>query len=483
VEVQRRETWSNHTGNQRCEPLQILRPESAEDVVEAVALGEREGVPVRAVGSGHSWSDVALTGGLLLRPEGIAGKLDDDPAQRQPPAPGRLVRAQGGTRIRELNAALWDMELALPNMGGYDGQTIAGVISTSTHGTGVAFGPLADLARSFDVVASEGRLLRIEPAGGVTDPDAYDGPFELRQDDALFRALKTGMGSLGVIVAVTLEVREAFRLTETRTLTTWEDVRAELPDGPTLRTSPHWELLVNPYARAKDGRHTCVITERVPTPAGHEAHGDAAHRPLVNELLSRIPLTHAVINAAIDFDPDVVPEAMDHTLERIVDREFTERSYRVFNIGAANLVPAYSSEIGIEMSGDAPQRAVETVFAVAERHRRVGEAYATAPFSLRFVKGTDAPLSMMQGRDTMMIELILQTDTEGGFELLDDYERALIRQGGRPHWGQVNRLTARDLRALYGDRVDDWLAARAELDRTGVFDSPFSRRVGLDVGE
>jgi L-gulono-1,4-lactone dehydrogenase len=480
VSVQLRETWSNHTGNQRCEPLQIWRPESVDDLVEAVALGEQEGIPVRAVGSGHSWSDVALTGGLMLRPEGLSGLLEDDPAQRQPPAPRRLVRALSGTRIRELNEALWDRELALPNMGGYDGQTIAGVISTSTHGSGIGFGPLADLARSFDVVASGGRKLRIEPTDGVTDPATYAGEFELRRDDALFRAQKTAMGSMGLIYAVTLEVQKQFRLTETRTVTTWEDVRAQLPDGATLRSSPHWELLVNPYARANDGRHTCVITERVPTPPGHSANGAAAHRPLVNELLSRIPITHAVINAAIDLDPEIVPEAMDNTLEGIADKEFTQRSYRVFNIGAANLVPAYSSEIGIEMRGDLPRRAVETVFAIADRHRRIGRAYATAPFSLRFVKGTDAPLSMMQGRDTMMIELILQTDTEGGFELLDDYERALLALGGRPHWGQVNRLTAADLRTLYGDRVDDWLAARSELDQTGVFDSPFSRRVGLD---
>jgi FAD/FMN-containing dehydrogenase len=481
VGAQLRETWSNHTGNQRCEPLQIRRPESVDDLLDAVALGEAEGISVRAIGSGHSWSDVALTGGLMLRPEGLAGMLDDDPAQRQPPAPRRLVRALSGTRVRELNDALWDRGLALPNMGGYDGQTIAGVISTSTHGSGIGFGPLADLARSFDLVASGGRKLRIEPTAGVTDPATYTGDFALRQDDALFRALKTSMGSMGLIHAVTLEVREAFRLTETRTVTTWEAVRAELPDGATLRGSPHWELLINPYARKGDARHTCVITERVPTRADHDAHGAAAHRPLVTELLSRIPITHAVINAAVDLDPNIVPEAMDHTLERIADNEFTQRSYRVFNIGAANLVPAYSSEIGIEMRGDLPQRAVETVFAIADRHRRIGEAYATAPFSLRFVKGTDAPLSMMHGRDTMMIELILQTDTEGGFELLDDYERALIALGGRPHWGQVNRLTAADLRALYGDHVDEWLAARRELDHTGVFDSPFSRRVGLDT--
>ena len=88
---------------------------------------------------------------------------------------------------------------------------------------------------------------------------------------------------------------------------------------------------------------------------------------------------------------------------------------------------------------------------------------------------------MMQGRDTMMIELIMQTGTEGGFELLAGYEDALYACGGRPHWGQVNTLTASRPCARSTARLDDWLAVRRELERDGVFDSPFSRRVGLDA--
>ena len=107
VDVQLRETWSNHTGNQRCEPLQVLRPESLDDLVAAVATGEADHVTVRAVGSGHSWSDVALTGGLLLRPRGARRPLRSSrAAARAGPTGRRLVRVLSGTRIRELNAPL-----------------------------------------------------------------------------------------------------------------------------------------------------------------------------------------------------------------------------------------------------------------------------------------------------------------------------------------------------------------------------------------
>jgi D-arabinono-1,4-lactone oxidase len=108
----------------------------------------------------------------------------------------------------------------------------------------------------------------------------------------------------------------------------------------------------------------------------------------------------------------------------------------------------------------------------------LGSAYQTSPFSLRFVRASPAYLSMMEGRDTMMIELIQQTDTEGGFELLAAYEDALYELGGRPHWGQVNGLMGPAVRALY-PRLDDWLAAHAELNASGVFDSPFGKRVGF----
>jgi hypothetical protein len=82
----------------------------------------------------------------------------------------------------------------------------------------------------------------------------------------------------------------------------------------------------------------------------------------------------------------------------------------------------------------------------------------------------------------MMIELIMLTHTEGGFELLADYEEALYALGGRPHWGQVNTLTGSDgLIASMYPHYDEWLAVHGVLNASGVFDSPFSKRVGISA--
>src|SRR5581483_9422496 len=156
-----RQTWKNHLGNQQIDPLRIYAPRSIEDVSAIVRAAEEQGVTVRAVGSGHSWSDVALTRGFLLRTDGLAKPAADEPDFLRPEwSDRRLVRPEGGIRIKELNAYLDAHGLALSNMGGYDHQTIAGVISTSTHGSGITFGPLNDFARSIDIVAADGAVYR-----------------------------------------------------------------------------------------------------------------------------------------------------------------------------------------------------------------------------------------------------------------------------------------------------------------------------------
>ena len=162
-----RRTWKNHLGNQQVDPLRIYAPGSIAEVQEIVRLARERGVNVRAVGSGHSWSDVALTEGFLIEPSAMTRIPAAEPDFIAAAWDGRrLVRAEHGARIRELNAWLDRNGLGFANLGGYDAQTIAGVTATSTHGSGIAFGPLSDALRSLDVVVGDGSVQRIEPAGG-----------------------------------------------------------------------------------------------------------------------------------------------------------------------------------------------------------------------------------------------------------------------------------------------------------------------------
>jgi L-gulono-1,4-lactone dehydrogenase len=85
---------------------------------------------------------------------------------------------------------------------------------------------------------------------------------------------------------------------------------------------------------------------------------------------------------------------------------------------------------------------------------------------------------MMHGRATMMIELILVDGTPRGLDLLAGYEERLADLGVRAHWGQINGLTAERVRASY-PRWDAWLEVHRRLNASGVFDSPFTRRIGI----
>lgn len=479
MRFRRRRTWRNHTGNQTMEPLRVYEPRSLEDLVEIVETAERDRVTVRAIGSGHSWSDVGLTTGLAVMPRGLARALEVEvDLLREGVAADDLARVEGGMRIRELNALLDRRGKSLANMGGYDGQTIAGAISTSTHGSGGALGPLCDQARSFDVVGCRAELLRIEPSDGPTDPAKFAARrpnWRLVQDDRWFRAARVGMGCLGIIYAVTLEVVPTYWLEEVRTLATWEEVAPQIARGEVLADNRHFEVYFSPYAR-RDGRHTCLVTTRNPTEEGTDRRRT---RRWYVEAAARFPLTPHLLNAAIDLRPRITPFLLERSLRALENPSYKNVSFNVLNIGAANFLPAYSSEVGVPTS--AADDAVARIIDIAERHRRLGAAYHTSPIALRFVKESDASLSMMQGRDTMMIELIQMTRTEGGFELLAAYEDALYAIGGRPHWGQINTLTgsADQIRALYPATIDEWLEVHAELDATGVFASPFSKRVGI----
>jgi L-gulono-1,4-lactone dehydrogenase len=488
--VARRKLWRNDTGNQRIYPLRQVTAMTLEQLQAVVAEAERDGCAVRAVGSGHSWSDVALTDGIVVRPEGLAAPLELERELLRGQAVAAyerdgmtLVRVQAGMTIAALNAHLQSLGLALPNMGGFDGQTIAGVISTSTHGSGIGFGPLSDLVRSLDLVAAGGEVYRIEPGDGLTDGEAYRARYpdhRLRQDDRWFDAAVVGMGCMGLIHSLVLAVRPLFHLREIRAMSTWSKVRGELARGDVLHENAHYEVYFNPYPRA-DGEVECLVTTRNPLDTSEYRRDRRRSRSLLMELIARFPLTPLLVNIAVGIAPKISPFLIRQALRALVNDDYVNVSYRVFNIGAANYLPAYSCEIGVPV--DERQlhlAAVERIVAVAAQRRRLGDVYHSSPISLRFVKATDACMSMMQGRDTMMIELIMATHTVGGMELLAAHEQALYHLGGRPHWGQVNSLTGSHglLEAMY-PRYADWQLIHAELNSSGVFDSPFSRRVGI----
>lgn len=471
--------WKNNTGEQRCEPVELARPRTRGDLVDLVTRAERDGLKVRAAGAGHSWSDVVLTEGIMVEKDRLNGVEVPDPDTLRPQPPGtRLVWVGSGTRLRTLNPALERMGLALSNMGGYDAQTIAGVISTSTHGSGLAFGPFPDAVRSLELVVSGGRALRVEPADGPTDPAAFaeDG-IELVQDDDRFNAAICGIGTLGLLHRVMIEVREKFWLKEVRTLDTWENVRSSLTADGVLGEEGHYELFVNPYP-GDDGQHRVLVTRRTEAEEPIDEPQDKLERHPLTELQASWKLTGVVLRFLARRFPSLMAKRFDSVLEDMTDDGYTNVSYKVFNIGEANKLPADSMELGVAVDGRHVE-AVDRILEIAAKRAKEG-IHHTSPFSLRFVAPSRAYASMMHGQPTMMIELIMVTGSRGNLALLIGYEDALADLEVRPHWGQLNAIEPEQPPRLY-PMWERWLEVERDYNASGVFDSPFTERVGIST--
>lgn len=169
---------------------------------------------------------------------------------------------------------------------------------------------------------------------------------------------------------------------------------------------------------------------------------------------------------------------LDGVLEDMVDDGYANVSYKVFNVGEANRLPAVSMELAVGLDDDRHLACIDRLLEIAAERRSAARLYHTSPIALRFVAPSRAYASMMYARPTMMIELILITGTRGGERLLAAYEDGLAEFGVRPHWGQINALTPPQVAAAY-PKWETWMAVQRELNSSGVFDSPFTARIGI----
>lgn len=292
MEFDTHQTLKNDGGNVSFVPKRVYQPESVSQIQEIIRLAGEEGVRVRAIGSLHSWSDAAATRGFAILPNGLNKVLSLDQSVLKDEVDTKtLVAVESGIRLRELNAWLSEKGLALPNMGGYDEQTVAGATSTSTHGSGLQFGPMTDMIQTIEVVSGDGSLYRIEPGDGITDAAEYTRKhpgWNLVQDDDWFNSVVVGMGCMGVIYSFILRVTEKYWLKEVRELNVWDKVKEDLKKGEVLKENRHWEVVFNPHT--VKGEHLCLITTRNITGQPRDLPYDKKNRNLIPEFGASLPV-------------------------------------------------------------------------------------------------------------------------------------------------------------------------------------------------
>jgi FAD/FMN-containing dehydrogenase len=275
-------------------PPNVLVPNSVAQIAAAVRAVDTGGGVLRAVGSNWSYTQVALTPEVThvvdlsalssilngTNPESADTLLPFALTDEARANAANLIHVEAGIKIHALNCTLDARGKAMSTLGGSNGQSLAGVLGTATHGSDIDLAPIADQVRAVHLVGPGGQEWWIEPAegtGNVTlrarleaarDAGRLCSDIRIEYDTALFDAVLVSAGRMGVIYAVVVEIRDAFRLREDRERTTWTAARTriqrEIIDGlpPVTGTRPCFmEIVVSPYAGG-DGQRLAIISTR-----------------------------------------------------------------------------------------------------------------------------------------------------------------------------------------------------------------------------
>ncbi|KAF7553052.1 hypothetical protein G7Z17_g3925 [Cylindrodendrum hubeiense] len=487
-------SWSNCIGGETCHPTEILCPRSLNDLLSAVKTAQSNKSTMRAVGSGHSFSDVSPTDGILLDPHKMNQVLKiDTTVLKDPSSVSGLVSVESGITIANLNSYLDSQDVALANMGAYDGQTLAGAISTGTHGTGVTFGPIASSVRALVLVSSDGTVYQIEPSKGITDPAKFassSNPYkvQLKQDDDWFNTTLVAMGCTGLIYSYMIGVVPAFHLQEFRKAYTWDELKAGLNEGASssvLMKHRGYEINMNPYAD-ENGVRKCIQVTHDETSLA--ACGNRGILNWLGGIISTIPGAEAILVWALNKWPGKSLAVINDAIGALVTPRkelngYIDKSFKVLDVGSAvNSLKAYAMELSMPCDKSLVANVEKLLDVLAEQAKK--NQYLAGPLNLRFVAESNAYLAPQANRVTCMVEMDTLVGIKTSQTLLKDYVKTKMCTPGsgiRVHWGlDLNTVTEADVRDMYPD-FPKWFAIYKTLNGDGMWNNNFTNRIGISI--
>jgi FAD-linked oxidoreductase len=430
--------WSNWAGNQTAMPKAILRPETETELAAIVGRGVAERHRVRVVGSGHSFTDIACTGGLLVDLEALEPTFEIDSARQR-------VTVGAGIVLADLNRRLWAAGLSLPNLGDIDRQTIAGATSTATHGTGANYQCISAAIVGARLVTGDGSVIDVSDQHR---PDLLDG-------------IRVGLGAIGIIVTLTLQCEPAFNLHAVESTHDIDEILDAFDETASLHD--HVEFFWLPHTSTGLLKTNTRTTEPI------------ARRPRLNafvndELLANVGLS--VLNSVGRRFPTTVPKLINGVMKPGERTEYVAPAHEVF---------CSSRRVRfVEMEYAIPRQDLLEAFG---RVRRLVDGMGqpiSFPVEVRVLGADDIPLGSACGRETgyVAVHVHRSVSHESYFAAV---ESIMADYGGRPHWGKLHRQTATTLAPLY-PRWDDFQKVLAELDPDGHFSNTYLNRVLRDPG-
>ncbi len=429
---------TNWSQLQRFQPREIFTPRSEDELAAIVARADAEGRRIKVMGAGHSFTAIAVTPDFHVTIRAL------DQLHHVDPSTG-LVTVGAGITLKKLNRELDRYGLALTNMGDIDKQSIAGAVSTGTHGTGLAYGGIATQVRG---------LRMLTPNGDVVNIDANHEP-------ELFHCARVGLGALGIITRVTLQAVPAFRIHAVESSHALDDVLEAWPD--TIRANDHAEFFFMPGGRNAARK----INNRTDEPAA-----PLSRRRYVADKLVAENIGFGVINRVARRLPRAAPTVAKLLNGSEMNRDYVDVSHRVFT--TPRWVHFYESEWSVPLDSLVP--AVREINAFA---RTLGKP-VTFPIEIRCAAADDIPLSTANGSDRGYIAAHVFWGTP-----YDEYFSGLwsiVREfDGRPHWGKMHAETAETLAPRYPE-WDHFQSARRRADPVGRFTNSYLDRVLGPIG-
>ncbi|MFF4965742.1 D-arabinono-1,4-lactone oxidase [Streptomyces sp. NPDC001037] len=429
----RNATWRNWGGNVSARPAREVAPASVEELAAAVRRAAEDGLKVKAVGTGHSFTSIAATDGLLIRPRLLTGIRAVD-------REAMTVTVEAGTPLKRLNAALAREGLSLTNMGDIMEQTVSGATSTGTHGTGRESASIAAQIKGLELVTADGSVLTCSA----------------KENPEVFAAARIGLGALGVVTAITFAVEPLFLLTAREEPMPFDRVVAEFDQ--LWAENEHFEFYWFPHTGNTN-------TKRNNRSAGPEQPVGRLAGWFEDEFLSNG--VFQVAQWAGRAAPATVPAIARISSKALSARTYTDIPYKVFTSPRRVRF--------VEMEYAVPRAAlVDTLRELKAMVDRSG-LRVSFPVEVRTAPADDITLSTASGRDSayIAVHMFRGTPYQAYFTAA---ERVFTAHEGRPHWGKVHTRDAEYFSRVY-PRFAEFTALRDRLDPERLFQNDYLRRV------
>jgi FAD-linked oxidoreductase len=433
AEHQTATAWTNWARCVEAHPVRTAHPASTAEVVRIVRDAVAAGLTVKAVGASHSFTAIAATDGVQLTLDRMTAIVATDTDL------GR-VRVQAGISLHDLNPQLNARGLALPNLGDVDPQSVAGAISTGTHGTGGRLFGISKAVVAVQLVTAAGEVL------------------EIGEDHPWFGASRVTLGALGIVTEVTLQCVPAFLLHAREEPMALPAVLEQL--DPLVADNDHFEFYWFPHTEKTQVKRNNRVIEGTPRqPVGRFKHW------LDDEFLSNTAFE--ALNRVVARNRSWIPRVNAVAGGILSGREYVDHSYDVFV--SPRTVRFTESEFAM------PREALPDVLAELAGWFGSGHENISFPIEVRFTAADDVWMSTSQERDSCYVAVhqYWRTDYSAYFAAAQDIFTA---HGGRPHWGKIHTLDAGYFADTYS-RFGDFVAIRDELDPGRTFSNPYLDRV------